>query len=297
MVDMGGIDLAEANCTVVEGIYNRIIEAVNTCGDAIFYNWKFAGIEIAPSAVNTLEVSDSILINGIIQVTELDEVTVLGIEPPPPPIEPVSPLEVTENGVYEAEPPASGFNPVTVNVSSGDYIRYRVYDNNTTLFEEYFAVGSQVVIHQLFFAGNNFYKLDVNTIATASVNVSVYELPLAQTNYGIVQLYSVERIFVRGLDLVAVVSSGGDTAGIVFSGSVDATIVYRNYSYRQCGRCTETAILPDIQNAGTGRTFYTSPANDVETVIQYTSGQNFFASGNVYNDASELIIKNFIEGE
>lgn len=116
MVDMGAIDLAEANCTVVEGIYNRIIEAVNACGDAIFYNWKFAGIEIAPSAVNTLEVSDSILINGIIQVTELDEVTVLGIEPPPPPIEPVSPLEVTENGVYEAEPPASGFNPVTVAV-------------------------------------------------------------------------------------------------------------------------------------------------------------------------------------
>ena len=116
MVDMGAIDLAEANCTVVEGIYDRIIEAVNACGDAIFYNWKFAGIEIAPSAVNTLEVSDSILINGIIQVTEQDEVTVLGIEPPPPPIEPVTPLEVTENGVYEAEPPASGFNPVTVDV-------------------------------------------------------------------------------------------------------------------------------------------------------------------------------------
>lgn len=130
MVNMGGIDLAEANGTVVEGIYNRIVEAVNACGDAIFYNWKFAGIEISPSPVNTLEVESSILINGLIQVTEQDEITVLGIEPPPPPIVPVSPLEVAENGVYTAQPPASGFNPVTVNVPA------RVYTNSAVAPDE-----------------------------------------------------------------------------------------------------------------------------------------------------------------
>lgn len=110
-VDMGGIDLAEANGTVVDGIYNRIVDAVNACGDAIFYNWKFAGIEIAPSPVSTLAISESILINGIIQVTGLDQVTVLGIEPP---LVPVTPLSVVENGIYRATPPQSGFNPVEV---------------------------------------------------------------------------------------------------------------------------------------------------------------------------------------
>lgn len=113
MVDMGGIDLAEANGTVVPGVYERITEAMNLCGDVILYNWKFAGIGIVPSAYAILQQTNSILINGMIQVTELDEITVIAIEPP---IGPVEPLEVTENGVYEAEPPASGFNPVTVAV-------------------------------------------------------------------------------------------------------------------------------------------------------------------------------------
>ena len=113
MVDMGGIDLAEANGTVVPGVYERITEAMNLCGDVILYNWKFAGIGIVPSAYAILQQTSSILINGMIQVTELDEITVIAIEPP---IGPVEPLEVTENGVYEAEPPASGFNPVTVAV-------------------------------------------------------------------------------------------------------------------------------------------------------------------------------------
>lgn len=132
MADMGGIDLAEANGTVVPGIYEKIVEAMNLCGDLILYNWKFAGILIAPSACTVLPQTNSILINGLIQVTESDEVTVLGIEPPPPPILPVTPLEVTANGYYEVRGPASGFNPVIVAVpppvitpltvaSNGDY--------------------------------------------------------------------------------------------------------------------------------------------------------------------------------
>lgn len=115
MVDMGGVDLAEANGTVVPGVYERITEAMNLCGDVILYNWKFAGIEIAPSAYSIMQESDSILINGIIQVTELDMITVLGIDPPPPA---VVPLLANHNGTYVPVPPADGFSPVEVAVSS-----------------------------------------------------------------------------------------------------------------------------------------------------------------------------------
>lgn len=118
MVDMGGIDLAEANGTVVEGLYAKIVEAVNACGDVVLYNWKFASIEIAPQHTQILLGSSSLTINSLIQVTELDVVTVLGIDPPPPPIVPVEPLTVNENGIYTAAPPASGFNPVIVQVES-----------------------------------------------------------------------------------------------------------------------------------------------------------------------------------
>ena len=96
-------------------LYNKILEALNDCGDVILYNWKFAGIDIVPSACDTLPASGAILINGSIQVTELDEITVIGL---PPPILPVSPLVASENGVYEAVSPQSGFNPVTVQVPS-----------------------------------------------------------------------------------------------------------------------------------------------------------------------------------
>lgn len=295
MVDMGGIDLAEANGTEVPGIYEKITEAMNLCGDVILYNWEFAGISIAPSAYSILQQSNSILINGLIQVTELDQITVIGL--PPPPV-PVLSLEVTENGEYEAEPPISGFNPVTVNVVSGEYIQYRVHDGNSTLFEEYYRVGSQIVIHQYLYGGNNFYELDVNEVAATSVDISVYDLPLAQTNYSIVQAYSVDSISVRGYDIVVVVSSGVSAAGIVFSGSAPATVVYKNYSYRQCGGCTSVATLPTIQNSGAGRLYFRTPQNDVETVLPYnTVGQNFFASGQADNPAREIIIKNFIEGE
>ena len=112
MVNMGGIDLAEANGTVVEGLYNRLVIARNACGDLILYNWKFAEIEITPGICNTLDEGTSILINGLIEVTEQDEVTVLGIVPPVP----IEPLIANANGVYVAQSPVSGFNPVTVNV-------------------------------------------------------------------------------------------------------------------------------------------------------------------------------------
>ena len=110
MVDMGGIDLAEANGTVVEGLYAKIVEAVNACGDVVLYNWKFAGIEIAPQHTSIL-LGDPIIINGAVQVTEQDKVTVPGLNLPPI----IEPLTVHENGEYSASDfQADGFDPVNV---------------------------------------------------------------------------------------------------------------------------------------------------------------------------------------
>lgn len=145
MVDMGGIDLAEANGTVVDGIYAKIVEAVNACGDLVLYNWKFAGIEIAPQHISILVGEDSLLINSIIQVTELDVVTVLGIDPPPPPIVPVEPLNVYENGVYTATPPSSGFNPVNVSVPAKVLVPLSVTEDGEYNPSDYNADGFSTV--------------------------------------------------------------------------------------------------------------------------------------------------------
>ena len=66
---------------------------------------------------------DPIIINGAVQVTEQDEVTVPGINPDPPePPEPpvLIPLSVDSNGIYFPEEyDADGFSSVSVEVSSG----------------------------------------------------------------------------------------------------------------------------------------------------------------------------------
>lgn len=128
MVDMGGIDLAEANGTVVDGLYAKIVEAVNACGDVVLYNWKFAGIEIAPQHTPIL-LGNPITINGAVQVTEQDFVTVPGINPDPPVL---VQLFVTENGQYNpSEYDADGFSEVNVLVPDPQLTSLRVNENGT----------------------------------------------------------------------------------------------------------------------------------------------------------------------
>jgi hypothetical protein len=125
MVDMGGVDLAEANGTVVEGLYAKIVEAVNACGDVVLYNWKFAGIEIAPQYTSIL-LGDPIIINGAVQVTEQDEVTVPGINPGPH----IVLLNVVENGEYSASDfNADAFDPVNVMIPPPVTAALRVTEN------------------------------------------------------------------------------------------------------------------------------------------------------------------------
>lgn len=114
MVDMGGIDLAEANGTIVPGIYLKIDEAVNACGDVVLYNWKFAGIEITPQHTSIL-LGNPIVINGAIQITSSDLITVPGLNPDPPVLIPFS---VSENGQYSPlDYDADGFSELSVEVS------------------------------------------------------------------------------------------------------------------------------------------------------------------------------------
>lgn len=115
MVDMGGIDIATVNGTVVEGLYNKLLEGMDACGNLILYNWKFAEIEIVPSACSILIEDDAIIVNGTIRVSSEDVVSLIWVDPPPAPVEPIT---ITGNGVYTAQEPLSGYNPVTVDVSS-----------------------------------------------------------------------------------------------------------------------------------------------------------------------------------
>lgn len=130
MLDMRGIDLAEANGTIVEGIYNRILESANSCGEVIFYNWKFAGIVIPPYHLKII-VGDSIIINDAIVVSNDDKVTVPGINPEPVPTVLV-PLSVSSNGEYDpADYEADGFSTVTVEVNPPERDAIHIWTHST----------------------------------------------------------------------------------------------------------------------------------------------------------------------
>ena len=143
MVDMGGIDLAEANGTVVDGLYAKIVEAVNACGDVVLYNWKFAGIEIAPQHTSIL-LGNTITINGAVQVTEQDLVTVPGINPDPPVL---VQLSATENGQYDpSEYDADGFSEVNVSVPGPQLISLTANENGTFLPPAGYAGFNEVIV-------------------------------------------------------------------------------------------------------------------------------------------------------
>ena len=114
MVDMGGVDLIENSGEPVPGLYSRIEEAVNDCGDVVLYNWKFAGIEITPQYASVL-LGNPIIINGVINVHSDDTITITGITPDPPVLIPFS---ATENGQYSPlDYDADGFSELSVDVS------------------------------------------------------------------------------------------------------------------------------------------------------------------------------------
>ena len=171
MVDMGGIDLAEANGTVVEGLYAKIVEAVNACGDVVLYNWKFASIEIAPQHTQILVGENAAIINSVIQVTELDEVSIIGLDPPTP-VGGIVPLQAVENRTYTAVSPVEGFNPVVVQVPLPDIpvlVPLTVSEPGTYIPSDYNADGfSEVIVTRAIRAAH------VWTHSTGGTDASVY---------------------------------------------------------------------------------------------------------------------------
>ena len=113
MVDLDGIDLAEINGSVVPGIYNKVSSAMNSCRIAIFCNWKFADIVIAPAHVLiSVDETGGFLVNDLIAVSQDDTVKLIGVVPEPV----LQELNAIENGEYLPPEGVDGFSPVNVNV-------------------------------------------------------------------------------------------------------------------------------------------------------------------------------------
>lgn len=112
MVDFSGLDLATINFSVVDGIYNKIVDAIGDWGVAVFYNWFFGEIPIAPQHCQVTVEDGYLMINGIIKVTEDDKIGIDGIVPSPV----IEELTVYENGEYYVPDGVDGYNPVIVDV-------------------------------------------------------------------------------------------------------------------------------------------------------------------------------------
>lgn len=143
MVDMGGIDIVESQGVSVEGLFSRLLTAIQNCRYQMLYNWKFAQLEIAPSYVELLFDGERISINGGVTVTEDDVVRIHSLEPEP--VEPViEALTVTENGTYAPAGGVDGYAPVTVEVP------YNAPESILRFGEAYFELSNWLYVDEDF---------------------------------------------------------------------------------------------------------------------------------------------------
>lgn len=156
MVDMGGIDIVESQGVAVDGLFSRLLTAIQNCRYQILYNWKFAEIEIVPSPVELVFDGEKVSINEAITVTEDDVVHIYSLEPEP--IVPViESLTITENGVYEAQEGVDGFNPVTVNAET--FVRMTQDEWDSLSIEEkkeegLVVIGDEATPQGVYYVGN-----------------------------------------------------------------------------------------------------------------------------------------------
>lgn len=214
MIDMGGIDLAEANGTIVVGLYEKIVEAVNACGDVVLYNWKFAGIEIAPQHTSIL-LGNPITINGAVQVTEQDLVTVPGINPDPPVF---VQLSVIENGQYNpSEYDADGFNEVNVSVPDPPLTSLRANENGTFSPPTGYAGFNEVIVAVSGGASSNVksYLKQISPKYSGGYEYSGYIYGTAYIeNWNLVLLADASQ----GADSVQLTESINNFSGIILQG-------------------------------------------------------------------------------
>lgn len=115
IVDLGGIDLATLNGEPVDGIYDKILDAMIPCKIVIFSNWYFASILIAPSYVVIDDSTENqLVINDLILVTSDDKVSIPSMAGDPT----IEAITFTQNGIYTAPVGVDGYSPVTVDVPS-----------------------------------------------------------------------------------------------------------------------------------------------------------------------------------
>lgn len=116
-VDMGGIDVVESQGVVVNGLYQRLVNSISNCKYQCLYNWKFNGIDVAPTYVELIILAGVVKINKNIWVTQDDVIHIYSIEPPPV-VPVIEPIEIDQNGIYAAPQGVDGFSPVNVLVES-----------------------------------------------------------------------------------------------------------------------------------------------------------------------------------
>ncbi len=112
LIDFNGIDLATSQGSVIEGLYQTLVDSISNERYPVIYNWKFSEIDIAPSYVELTLDFDGVKINDLIIVSQEDVLTIPSLT-----VEPIlQSLAVTENGVYTPETGVDGFNEVSVNI-------------------------------------------------------------------------------------------------------------------------------------------------------------------------------------
>lgn len=163
MVDMEGIDLIESQGLAVTGLYQKLVDSTSQCRYQCLYNWKFDGIIIPPSYVEIKLREGEVWINEGVSVDEEDVIHIYSIEPEPA----IEPLQVTENGIYQAPEGVDGYSPVNVNVDSGTVMLF--------LDREPVASDGEVGDYCLSsISGIDGFCLKINTVARGSNTAFTY---------------------------------------------------------------------------------------------------------------------------
>ena len=173
MVDLDGIDLAEFNGSVYDGVYNKIYDAIGDSDIIILYDWKFADIIIPPSYVTVDTEDGDIIINDVITIRSDDTIWISDLIPL------FESLHATENGDYTPSQGYAGFDSVEVEVIP-PLQSLEVTENGTYIPEEgYYGFDSVEVevtppepaIEQLVVTENGTYNGEVDGYKPVIVNV------------------------------------------------------------------------------------------------------------------------------
>ena len=111
-IDMDGVDLANVRGNTYSGLYQRVIDGLNEELVAVFFNWHFSGILIAPSYVKAVLGTNKVTINDLIIINSDDTINIPSMSTAPV----IEELNITENGNYSVSAGVDGYSPVNVNV-------------------------------------------------------------------------------------------------------------------------------------------------------------------------------------